>query len=151
DRVPSPLTVPLIVQDAPGKPDTTFGSGGKVMLPAGSGGVGPGGIKLLPSTGSIHVCGHAKTDAAPSAIVVSRILLSGALDSAFTMGAGFALGNSLGSIADACAATILRPNGGIVMTGFATPQAGPRVMMTSRYRPDGFPDQNFGSPPAGFE
>jgi uncharacterized delta-60 repeat protein len=148
DFVPSPLDVPLIVQDAPGTPDKTFGDGGKVVLPVGLGGVGPGGIQLLDN-GSIVLCGHAKTDAAPSALVISRILSSGALDPTFTMGAGFALGNSPGSTADSCSAVFLRPNGGIVFTGVATPQADqPRAMLTGRYRPDGFPDQNFG--PGGF-
>jgi uncharacterized delta-60 repeat protein len=151
DVVLNPLDVPLIVQDAPGTPDITFGIGGKVVLPVGPGGVGPGGLQRLP-TGLFVVCGHAKTDTVPSAIVISRILPNGDLDPKFNQGAGFALGNSPGSKTDACAAVFLRPNGGIVFTGFATPQADqPHVMLTGRYRPDGFPDQNFGPPsPGGF-
>jgi uncharacterized delta-60 repeat protein len=146
-----PLDVPLIVQDPPGTPDKTFGDGGKVVIPVGSGGMGSGGIRLL-ANGSLVVCGHAKTDSVESAIVVARILSSGALDPAFAAGAGFSLSNCPGSKADACAALFVRPNGGIVLTGFTTPEAGqPRAIMTSRYRPDGFPDQNFGDPPSGFE
>jgi uncharacterized delta-60 repeat protein len=148
--VSSPLAVPLIVQDAPGTPDQTFGDGGKVVLPVGSGGVGPGGIRLQPN-GSLVLCGHAKQEGVDSSIAVARITPSGALDPTFALGAGFALGNSAGSTADACAAMFLRPNGGIVFTGFATPQADqPRALMTSRYRPDGFPDQNYGTPAGGF-
>jgi uncharacterized delta-60 repeat protein len=148
--VPSPLDLPLVVQDAPGTPDTTFGLGGKFVLPVGFGGVGPGGIKLQPN-GSLILCGHAKSDSAESAITIARITAAGAPDPTFTLGAGVALGNSAGSKADACAATFLRPNGGIVFTGFATPVAGqPRAMLTGRYRPDGFPDQNFGTPAGGF-
>jgi uncharacterized delta-60 repeat protein len=153
DQIQDPIDVPLLVQDAPGSPDKTFGDGGKVTIPVGIGGVGRGGVQLTTSganVGSIVVCGHAKTDSTDSSLVVSRILPSGDLDPAFTMGAGFALGNSPGSKADSCAAVFIRPNGGIVYTGFATPGAGqPRVMLSGRYRPDGFPDQNFG-PLGGF-
>jgi uncharacterized delta-60 repeat protein len=151
--VSSPVDVPLVVQDAPGTPDTTFGSGGKVVLPVGPGGVGSGGIQLLPN-GSIVLCGHAKRDGFDSSLVISRITTTGALDPTFAMGAGFALGNSPGSKADSCAAVFLRPNGGIVYTGFAIPNADanlPRALLTGRYRPDGFPDQNFGMPSGGFE
>jgi uncharacterized delta-60 repeat protein len=148
--VSSPLDVPFIVQDAPGTPDKTFGDGGKVVLPVGSGGVGPGGIRLQ-SNGSLVLCGHAKREGVDSSIAIARITTSGALDPTFAQGAGFALGNSAGSKADSCAAVFLRPNGGIVFTGFATPEADrPRVLLTGRYRPDGFPDQNFGTPAGGF-
>jgi len=146
----SPLDLPLIVQDAPGAPDVTFGDGGKVVLPVALGGVGPGGIQLQPN-GSLVLCGHSKGDGEGSAIAVARITSAGAPDPTFAQGAGVALGNSAGSKADACAAMFLRPNGGIVFTGFATPMVDqPRAMVTGRYRPDGFPDQNFGIPSGGF-
>jgi len=113
--------------------------------------VGPGGVRLQPN-GALVLCGHAKKEGVESAIVVARITASGALDSTFAGGPGAALGNSAGSKADACAATFLRPNGGIVFTGFATPVADqPRALVTGRFRPDGFPDQNFGTPPSGFQ
>ena len=147
----NPLALPVLVQDAPGALDLTFGTAGQVVLPVGPGGIGSGGIRLLPS-GSFILCGHAKSAGVDSSVAVSRVTASGALDPTFALGAGFALGNMMGSKADSCAATFVRPNGGIVFTGIATPVAGqPAAMMTARYRPDGFPDQNFGAPvPGGF-
>ncbi len=148
--ISSALDVPLIVQDAPGTPDTTFGGTGKIVLPVPSGGMGPGGIRMQPN-GSLIVCGHSKRDGADSSLAIARITTFGTLDPTFAQGAGFALGNSPGSKADSCAATFLRPNGGIVFTGFAVPVADqPRVLLAGRYRPDGFPDQNFGTPAGGF-
>jgi uncharacterized delta-60 repeat protein len=154
--VSSPVDVPLIVQDAPGTPDQTFGDGGKVVIPTGTGGVGSGGLQIDNTSamykGTIILCGHAKQPGVDSSLAISRITPTGALDSRFAMGAGFALGNSPGSKADSCAAVFLRPNGGIVYTGFSTPDANqPRALLTGRYRPDGFPDQNFGMPAGGFE
>jgi len=148
--ISSPPVVPLIVQDASGTPDVTFGDGGKVVLPV-AGGIGPGGIRLQKD-GMLILCGHGKKDGVESSVLVARITTSGALDPAFAGGAGFALGNSTGSKADSCAGVFLRPNGNsIVFTGFATPQAGqPRVLMTGRYKPEGIADQNFGVPATGF-
>jgi uncharacterized delta-60 repeat protein len=141
----SPIDVRLIVQDASGTLDKSFGNAGKVSIPVASGGVGLGGLRLQLN-GVIVLCGHARGDGGDSSLLISRLATSGDLDPTFAGGAGFALGNSPGSKADSCAGMFLRPNNNsIVFTGFATPQAGqPHVLMTGRYRPEGVPDMNVG-------
>jgi uncharacterized delta-60 repeat protein len=136
----------LIVQDASGSPDLTFGGSGRVVVAMGTGdrGVGPGGVKLVSQTGAIVLCGHARTESTDSSIAVARLNTDGTLDPSFG-DQGTVFGNSAGSSADACNSMFLRAGGGINLAGFGMPiGSGTRDMMAGRYTPAGMADKNTG-------
>jgi uncharacterized delta-60 repeat protein len=137
----------LIVQDPSGSPDLTFGGSGRVTLGFGTGGrgVGAGGVKLTPGTGTIVVCGYVRTDSTDSSVMLARLTSDGVLDATFG-DHGIALGNSTGSSSDACYSMFLRAGGGINLSGFGTPVgSGTHDVMVGRYTPAGKPDQNTGA------
>jgi uncharacterized delta-60 repeat protein len=139
-------TVTLVLQDAPGTQDYTFGApsmSGRVSVSLGTGdqGVGAGGLQVAPS-GAIVICGHAQTDQAKSSVALAQLGADGTFDQTFGT-SGIVLGNSAMSFADSCNAMFVRAGGGVTLAGFDTPgDAGTKDVMIARYRPGGLPDQN---------
>jgi uncharacterized delta-60 repeat protein len=145
----SPLNLELIVQGPSGTPDSTFGDGGRVVLSLAGvteQGLGPGGVQMEPD-GSIVLCGHARTAGTASSVLLARLTADGALDPQFGMGgSGVVLANSAGSSSDACLSAFIRPSGGVLFAGFATPTVdAPPDLMTGRYSTLGHPSANFGA------
>jgi uncharacterized delta-60 repeat protein len=125
---------------ANGTLDTSFGTGGVVTTPIGSGN-DQGRSVALQSDGKIVVAGHARVGSTDD-IALVRYNLDGTLDNSF--GAGGKVTTPVGSSADIGTSLVLQNDGKIVVAGYA------RVGSTDdfalvRYNADGTLDSTFGT------
>jgi uncharacterized delta-60 repeat protein len=123
--------------------DGSFGSGGKVVTPIGSGDDGLAFGSAVQPDGKIVVAGFKYNSATDSDIAVLRYTTGGVLDSSF--GSGGKVTTSLGSGEDAALALVLQPDGKIVVAG-GTDSADDDVdFALVRYTTTGALDPGFGT------
>ncbi len=136
----------LVVEDAPGSVDTTFGTMGRVLLPVGaaSNDLGPGGI-TLQSDGSIVICGNAVSATTTIALALARLTPAGVLDPTFGTG-GETVVNRAGSTTDVCGSVRVLPSGAIAVGGFTLYSAttGAHAFLAARLTSAGALDTTFG-------
>jgi len=124
-----------------GFPDTSFGAGGQVAAPFGTG-ARAAALALGPG-GAITVAGDVRGSGGEGALV-ARFTASGALDTTFA-GIGsrldrFGAGLSPGGLRQRAGAVAVAPDGSTVVAGVAGGQ-----IMVARYLPDGHLDGLFGA------
>lgn len=120
--------------------DTSFGDGGKVITPIGSGSAF-GRSMALQSDGKIVVAGEAQMGGNDDFAVV-RYTDTGVLDSGF--GVGGKVITPIGSGDDRAASVALQSDGKIIVGGWAGEGSDFDYVLV-RYNPDGTPDDGFGS------
>jgi uncharacterized delta-60 repeat protein len=149
----------VIRLNANGTLDTSFGTGGEVIvhLPASSGNSGgdPTGV-ALDSQGRIVVTGSGYGIGVVDRLIVARLTVSGALDSSFD-GDGLVVLPPPSTLAYWDGVSVgFQPSGQIVVSGLTMPVGGAQgnVIFLARLNPDGGLDSNptsgFGPDHAGF-
>ncbi len=138
------LAVPAAVQANPGDLDPTFGTGGKVTTPIGSGSVEDLATALvIQPNGKLVAAGYTATGLNYDFALV-RYNADGSLDGTF--GAGGKVTTPIGSLLDDARALVLQPDGKLVAAGYT--MAGPigsADFALVRYNADGSLDATFGT------
>ncbi len=134
-------TSALVRVSASGFLDTSFGTGGKVLidfgLPSHSHSV------VVQSDGKIVVAGETYTSADGGMFAIARVLASGELDTSF--GSGGKVMQALGSNANAHA-VVLQADGKLLVGGYATDvETGRSGFVVARFLSNGTLDSSFGS------
>ncbi|HVO22496.1 MAG TPA: hypothetical protein VMW56_02590, partial [Candidatus Margulisiibacteriota bacterium] len=129
----------LVRYNSDGTRDTTFGSGGAVLTPVGSGDDSARAVAVLDG-GRIVVAGESAGGSDRNFAVV-RYLANGTLDTSF--GSGGTVTTDFDSGDDAAVALVVQPDGKLVVAGSAT-VAGQQVFAVARYGTDGKLDTSFG-------
>ncbi|HET9957103.1 MAG TPA: hypothetical protein VFQ61_21550 [Polyangiaceae bacterium] len=140
-----PISVELVVQGTPGSLDETFGDHGRVVLaPTGATelGVGAGGLRIAQD-GSVLLCGRVRTASSERSVLLARLTSEGELDETFGS-EGWVFTNSQRSQSDECNSAILRPSGGVVFAGAASPNGSPGDLMAARFSSTGHASGDFG-------
>jgi len=128
-------TVPSLVRyHSNGTLDTTFGSGGKVLLSSVFGGARA--VAVVPVTNQILVAGYATLSPGNSTFLLMRLHPNGTLDNAFD-GNGI-LFTDFTPGDDRANAMALQTDGRIVLAGYAGSQ-----LAIARYDANGVPDTSF--------
>ncbi|PNY79597.1 hypothetical protein [Deinococcus koreensis] len=125
--------------------DTSFGSGGKVMIDfAGKADIARS--VAVQSDGKIVVAGGATNSANEERFGVARLNANGALDTGFGTG-GKVTTSISGSSSDRAQALMIQPDGKIVAGGYASygSSATGQDFALARYGSNGAPDAGFGS------
>jgi uncharacterized delta-60 repeat protein len=125
----------LVRYSARGRPDTSFGEGGKVVLSS----LGLTAVAAEPD-GKIVALGWIGQPMGPPTVVVLRFTTGGELDPSFGQGGQV----RVDSLADVSSSFLLQPDGKIVVAGNLGFRAGGRAVLV-RYTGDGTLDPSFGT------
>ncbi|MFI1917365.1 delta-60 repeat domain-containing protein [Nocardia sp. NPDC020380] len=127
---------------APGRLDSSFGSGGKAVTDLGS----PAGVAnaiAVQSDGKLVLAGSTRDANQGDDFAVVRYTPDGQLDSAF--GTGGKVTTDFGGKDDSAVATVLQEDGKIVVAGTSHGTSTGDNIAVARYNPDGKLDSGFGS------
>ncbi|RMI33501.1 NHL repeat-containing protein [Nocardia stercoris] len=127
---------------ADGKPDPSFGAGGKVSTDFG-GRSDIAAAVALESDGKLIVAGTSHGTDTGDTIAVARYTADGTLDASF--GAGGKVSTDLGTKADHATAVAVQPDGRIVVAGSTRDAAQGDNFAVVRYTADGTLDPSFGA------
>jgi uncharacterized delta-60 repeat protein len=131
----------LVRYNPDGTLDTSFGTGGKVVTPFGSGNDGVSALFIQPD-GKIVAAGS--SDSGNSDFALIRYNINGSLDTSFGT-AGKVQTDFGSSTFDAANAAVLQSNGKIVVVGYSLPTGIDRDFALARYNADGTLDTSFGT------
>ncbi len=140
------VALTLVVQDAPGALDSTFGTAGRVVLPLGATSNDLGARGIAAQNDGILVCGNVRTAQSTTAVALARLTSAGVLDANFGT-AGSTLANRAGSTVDVCGAMSVLPSGSLAVGGFTLYSAtsGAHAFLTARFTDAGAVDTTFGA------
>ncbi len=124
---------------ARGELDPTFGSGGKVLTPVGTGNDYANALVLQPD-GKLVAAGWGD-DGGTGVFALARYLPNGSLDTSF--GSGGKVVTPVGTGSSGANALVLQPDGKLVAAGWSV--SGDNDFALVRYNPDGSLDTTFGS------
>ena len=130
----------LVRYQADGSPDTSFGTGGKVTTPIGSGDDAATSM-VLQTNGKILVAGHS-SNGNNLDFALMRYHANGSLDSTF--GNGGKVTTAIGSFNDVANSVAVQSDGKIVVAGSSI-RNGDFDLALVRYSSGGSPDSGFGS------
>jgi uncharacterized delta-60 repeat protein len=140
----------LVVRDAPGALDVTFGTSGIATVPiAHANGISAVGTKglIIQKDGQIVFCGNTLYDNAAYKLVLTRVAANGALDTKFGQSGVVAL-NEPGHQVDTCGTVIELPSSGLLVDGFTlvpNDPNSPHAFMAARFDAFGQLDPGFGT------
>lgn len=141
----------VYVQGPHGSLDTTFGTGGKVIVPLGTatGGDSSHGVVVLPNGNIVAVGGGTNSTGAFGGAI--GLTPAGQLDtSMFTQGKHIGTYTTSGTSADHFFAATLQPDGKVVAAGFAGVAGQSHFFLVARFTTLGVLDTTFGIGNSGF-
>ncbi len=131
----------LVRYDPNGSLDPTFGTGGKVVTPIGSGDDRADAL-VVQSDGKLVAAGHSEGFGSNDDFALVRYNVNGSLDTSFATGGKVT--TPIGSGSDQAYSLGLQKDGGIVAAGLSSNGSNDDFAV-ARYLPSGSPDPNFGT------